>query len=220
MGEHRIPKPSFPERARFPTAEAAHWWLAPVLDAYAILDDGLGVEVPREAARRGEKVACHKGCSECCKNAEVPILPPEIATVSWYVCEELPRTIQVRLVSRLEHHNKSTECPFLLDDSCSIYPVRPLMCRGHHLFGQPCVPNEDIVQSRRGDVCMQSAALSRKVGLRILDAMEWPNRNAKVRAFEAGIMVNLAKQIHQFDWRICATNLKRFIDTGPMPLQT
>jgi len=37
---------------------------------------------------------------------------------------------------------KNIRCPFLVDDKCSIYPVRPLSCSGHHSVSPPdwCAP--------------------------------------------------------------------------------
>ena len=43
-------------------------------------------------------------------------------------------------------------CPFLIDNACSIHPLRPLACRNYNVFGQQCAEGEDAYYTRRGDV--------------------------------------------------------------------
>ncbi len=65
---------------------------------------------------------CSPGCSLCCGIA--PIAPAEIDNIaSWIAMNGVKvRTMGIDLLT----------CPYVVDDRCSIHPVRPLICR---LFG-------------------------------------------------------------------------------------
>lgn len=79
------------------------------------------------------KATCRAGCSHCCSmttmlyqhEAEV------ISRVSGKPMEEIPmRPYEVALQQARMHFG--TPCPFLVDSRCSVYEVRPLVCRLHH----------------------------------------------------------------------------------------
>lgn len=77
---------------------------------------------------------CKKGCSHCCK-MDVHITTLEAEHI---------------MVKTGKQHNQGcgittghkTNCPFLLNDQCSIYKHRPMMCRVFHIVGDPetCKP--------------------------------------------------------------------------------
>lgn len=205
-----------PARPRY-DAEQQYNWLTPMLDAYAIHEDGLAKELARETEKRGQSVACGRGCAACCDNASVPITPFEMRVVSWYVSEELPEAVQDRLKPRLLRDNTRADCPFLLDRECSIHPVRPLACRGMVVFRKACEPHEHVVETRPEDIFIQSRDLSRKVGLRVLDSTSWPNNTSKRDAFERGVIPQIAKQIHELDWSVIARSIDHFRGEGRQP---
>jgi Fe-S-cluster containining protein len=87
-------------------------------------------------------VACKASCSHCCHQAVAATVPEVLA-----IFEHLKRTrssdeLELLATRALEYHDKarglSTEerfspehpCVFLENSSCSIYEVRPLVCRG------------------------------------------------------------------------------------------
>lgn len=194
--------PMSTERTNFPEAEAKYRWLPPVLDAYAMHADGQNGELRAAESSRGEKVACHKGCSACCKSMQIDVLRQEISTISWYVSEIMDFESQERIKPRLLQRQDLTECPFLLDDACSIYPVRPLTCRGFIVFRKVCEVGEDPIVTRRSDVFIQSKGLSRRVALRVLDGTSnppWKDEKRKKKAYEAGVMKALVVPLHQGD---------------------
>ncbi len=110
-----------------------------------------------EAVASGKKVSCAKGCGACCRQM-VPISPTEARHLNRLV-EEMPaerreavrarfaearqRLAQADLPSRghpqfdkqtyrefgLATFRQGVACPFLEDESCSIHPDRPLVCR-------------------------------------------------------------------------------------------
>lgn len=59
---------------------------------------------------------CEKGCSECCDS------PPYITFLEWQLIKKF---LKGRKINKL---NEDT-CPLLINCACSIYPVRPVVCR-------------------------------------------------------------------------------------------
>lgn len=77
--------------------------------------------------------ACRNGCSECCYQP-VFLSPIEVVIISDYKrISRLYNPIINDKQSMLEAQKKymGVKCPFLLNSKCSIYPVRPLVCRLH-----------------------------------------------------------------------------------------
>lgn len=87
-------------------------------------------------------LACGEGCSHCCFQA-VGVSPPEVFAIHEHLHatrtpEELDgvaRRIReadgrTRGLSGAERFSPDLPCPFLEDQRCTIYAVRPLACRG------------------------------------------------------------------------------------------
>jgi hypothetical protein len=53
-------------RLHFPEDEKKLPWLPLLLDAYAIADTGVSIALRGEEKRRKVKLACAKGCGNCC----------------------------------------------------------------------------------------------------------------------------------------------------------
>lgn len=76
-------------------------------------------------------VACKSGCSACCH------MNVNITEVEAQLIEEQTGRRYKRLATPVRHPvDKFTgvPCPFLADGACSIYSVRPFMCRHHVSF--------------------------------------------------------------------------------------
>ncbi len=52
------------------------------------------------------------------------------------------------------YFKKNIRCPFLVDNKCSIYSVRPLACSGHHSVSQPnsCAPASQLKPDIRNSI--------------------------------------------------------------------
>lgn len=80
------------------------------------------------------EVKCAKGCSECCD--DISVLP-----IEWYLLRkwltEQPRELL---------YYGENRCPFLhkADGSCSIYAMRPIICRIHGLPIRHTVEEYDV----------------------------------------------------------------------------
>lgn len=112
---------------------------------YLALDAAVDIAEQRltEGLRQEEvcAIACRAGCGTCC-HVNVSILWPEAFAIANYLIH-LPSEERGELVRKLEHVALRTRwmeeeerihlgiaCPFLSDEqACSIYAVRPLLCR-------------------------------------------------------------------------------------------
>jgi len=107
-----------------------------VMDASSRLTQGLLARVPEGT------VACRAGCSHCC-HQRVGVTPPEAFAIFHHLLEtrdraQLARLFETVITKRRHTHGLSAQerlspllpCPFLQANSCSIYEVRPLSCRG------------------------------------------------------------------------------------------
>lgn len=87
--------------------------------------------VDEAAAAVAPFTPCGKGCSYCC-HIPVLVFAGEAATIASAIgrpAAKLPlRTPET--IDRDAHMGEP--CPFLVDNACSIYEVRPLTCRLHH----------------------------------------------------------------------------------------
>lgn len=63
-------------------------------------------------------LSCQRKCSHCCK------IPVNVFKEEWKILKTKPKT-----------NTTLGECPFLLNDECSVYANRPLMCQLHNTIG-------------------------------------------------------------------------------------
>lgn len=94
--------------------------------------------VSEEVKNRGVRFDCRKGCSYCCK-LEVNAYPQETFRIARALNERPNREALIAaLAEHVERNRGVTEkqqrqtCPFLVDQACSIYELRPIMCRRMH----------------------------------------------------------------------------------------
>ncbi len=140
-------------RVHFPEDERKLPWLPMLLDAYAIADTGVAIAVREQVKKQKKKLACGKGCGNCCAHQkDLPFYPHELVGIYWYVSEKIVPPGRDTLKSRLASHTPGSACPFLVDQSCSIHPLRPIGCRQFNVFTTPCAPGEDPYYTRRDDV--------------------------------------------------------------------
>lgn len=87
-----------------------------------------------------KEVACRKGCAFCC-SLYVSALPPEIFAVADFIRDGAADLAAE--IARIETADANTRgldprgrfinkapCALLIDGACSVYPVRPMVCRG------------------------------------------------------------------------------------------
>ncbi len=87
-------------------------------------------------------IACKKKCSHCCR-FRVAISTAEAISIAYYIKETfLPKELdrlktvlntlatETAKMNTVEWTMSGLTCPFLVNEECFIYPVRPLSCRG------------------------------------------------------------------------------------------
>ncbi len=119
-------------------------------------------------ARRAEQYACARGCHSCCLPG-LSVAHIEAAHIRAWLAEDPERSSRVRSLLAARPHGDS-RCA-LLDASggCSIYPVRPLLCRAH---GVPTRLREG--DREQVDVCHKNLT---QVPLTSLDPSELIDQN-------------------------------------------
>ncbi|WP_051257934.1 YkgJ family cysteine cluster protein [Desulfovibrio cuneatus] len=127
-------------------------WLHPLFDAYATLE----AAQEQQLAQTPRTPACHKGCTACCTHL-IPALPAEILGIRFYLNHGIPAELRHTLRNNLNHVPEGT-CPFLHLGGCSIYTIRPMVCRRYLVFSQPCAPGEHPEHTRPDDIFQASPA--------------------------------------------------------------
>lgn len=192
-----------------PAAEKKYVWLKTVLDTYHISDTLVDEQIAA-LETKGTPPACHRGCHVCCVKPDVPITEPELLGISWYASEVLAGELRGIVKQRLLEHKATTECPFLVERACSIYPVRPLICRQFYVASKPCAPGEDILLSRMKDIVFFPKDVYRQVAMRLLDHYGITKPSAKEKAFEVGFIPENARSMHKYDWPLIARTMEIF----------
>lgn len=99
-------------------------------------------------------ITCRRGCTNCCSMIThvYEFEAERLAAASGRKMTRIPaRSHNEVLTAGLQYAGKP--CPFLLDGSCSVYEVRPIICRLHHSF------NDDA------DQCSTDIPLDKKAGV-------------------------------------------------------
>lgn len=90
------------------------------------------------------KPACKAGCFYCCYY-KVEVKAHEILLIHEHMKKNLPPALNaqilasaktnadlIRTLTPKEHLSSNIKCPFLVENQCSIYEVRPFRCRSFH----------------------------------------------------------------------------------------
>lgn len=93
-------------------------------------------------------IFCKEGCSRCCKHAQFPYTSIEMTYLLTGLLnlDKKTRNIVTQNVVKILEEESSFEgekfrydCPFLIQDSCSVYQYRGILCR---TFGLPAQAND------------------------------------------------------------------------------
>jgi len=199
-------------RLHFPADEKKLPWLPLLLDAYAIADTGVSIAIRGEEKRSKVKLACAKGCGNCCVHQkDLPFYPHELVGIYWYVSEKMVQPMRFIVRDRLASHVTGSACPFLVDNSCSIHPVRPIGCRQFNVFQKPCVEGEDPYFTRRDDVLVP---LSDYIDRAFATVLPFYNIKKEVNPVKAVRLVrSQIMNLQTYDWKKLVALLDQ-TDTG------
>lgn len=187
-------------RLRFPDEERSLPWLSMLLDAYAIIDEGVEVAVKAEEEDLNITLACREGCDHCCRtHRDIPFYPLEVIGISWFVTEKVTGPARSTLKEQLSGHREGDPCPFLINKSCSIHPLRPVACRQFNVFYEPCDENEDPYYTRRDDVLTPIREYTNRAFSAMLPFYGVPDSAEKNKAVD-DIIRTMALNLPCFDW--------------------
>ncbi len=199
-----------PTRLSFSDDEKVYDWLAPLLDAYYIVDKGIAAAVKKET-KRLRKLACSKGCSSCCKTHQtIPVYPLELVGISWYVTEKISGVERESLKNQLRFHKTNDPCPFLLNGLCMIHPVRPVSCRQFIVFGKPCADNEDPYYTRLNDVLPPVKKHVDEAFFIMLPFYGVNDESERRKVIQSGSVHKLVKLIQTCNWKTLAGRMDDF----------
>jgi Fe-S-cluster containining protein len=190
-----------PTLIKFKEHEKRYDWLPMLFQAYYQNDLGTYQEMQGLLAMATTKIACHKGCYNCCINQTVPITQIELMGISWYVSEGISDlNVKEKLRRQILQYEHNQSCPFLLDGECAIYPLRPIACREFHVLRNPCASGEEVLLTRPGDIWGPSRAIGRKTALKLLPFYGFKKPREIEMAFEAGFIHENTQDMHLINW--------------------
>ena len=108
-----------------------------------------------------EYIHCKEGCAHCCKNGEYPCseLEFEFLKIGFAQLDAQTQRIIVDNIVQLKKDKENFKgeqflykCPFLIDDRCSVYNFRMIICR---TFGLAYYREEDEKKNMRAPFCME-----------------------------------------------------------------
>jgi Fe-S-cluster containining protein len=202
-------------RLSFPEDELKRPWLPMLLDAYATIDEGVAVSLAGEEKKRNIKLACRKGCAICCSLKDIPVYPLELVGIYWFATEKTEGAVRETIKKQLTGHGKDDPCPFLIDLSCSIHPVRPISCRQFNVMGSPCAEGEDPYYTRRGDVLTPIQEFTNTAFYLMLPFYGITDDEEKTPFAIADIIHEQATNLRQYDWRRLAGTMDGFDSKNP-----
>jgi len=103
---------------------------------------------------RGPHMACSAGCGACCRTVAIEISDLEaqhIAAAIGRPAKTFPPGMQPKVIGTTG--KVDMPCPFLKNESCSIYPYRPFNCRSVAVLGKDelLCSVENTLLTRAGD---------------------------------------------------------------------
>ncbi len=208
--------PAYPpsQRQRFPTDEARQQWLPALLDAYHLTDQGVHEGI-RRATAQGRRLACGKGCAACCRShLTIPVYPLELIGLYWYAVEQVAGGQRPRLHDQQASYRKGQPCPFLVEDTCAVHPLRPMACRQFNVFDRACAEGEDAYHSRRADVLTPLPQYSDDAFYLMLPFYGVQNLGERRRALKTGAQHRLARVLQEQDWPKLAARMAAHDQAG------
>lgn len=211
-----------------------------ILPVAAVLSDGMVSVAARMVEASGAEIACRKGCGACCRQL-VPVSPIEAFVLADTVAAMEPErqaTVRRRFAEAAEvlrahgmegpladvvaeragrdviarYFDLQIPCPFLEDESCGVYEVRPMICREVLVVSDPVhCQNRDGAGVRRIPTLTELSRVLRSVSaavwpdvptrLPLIQALDWADQHDGLRDVVArgvdlvkGMLTAMARQ--------------------------
>ena len=96
-------------------------------------------------AEQAPYLCCKDGCSHCCRKGQYPMSEIEIKfimikmsalnqNIQKQILYNIQKVIKEKISTNQPKEKFFYQCPFLLNDSCSVYENRAIICRTHGLM--------------------------------------------------------------------------------------
>ncbi len=181
--------------------EQRYSWLPVLLDIYHLIDTWVKVDLSLK--KLNDKVACRKGCGICCQGLTIPINGLEFSGLSWYAADILPGETRNTLKKKMINHKAESGCPFLIDDVCIAYPLRPIACRQFFMLNNPCRHNENLWTRRRDDIyCALNPEIMILVEKKMLLFYGIKCESQQAKACRSGFLQELEKPLADYNWSL------------------
>lgn len=116
-----------------------------MLKNYLVYLEFITTKIQKFFDEQQDFICCHKGCAKCCKKAQFPYSEIEFKLI-YNGLLQLNPSLQKQILDKVdeiikekqEHNEKAPDekfrydCPFLINNECSVYQYRGLICR---MFG-------------------------------------------------------------------------------------
>ena len=193
-----------PGRLRFPEDEKRQPWLPLLLEIQYLTNQGVAAAIKAD----GRKLACARGCASCCRtHTDIPVYPLELMGIAWYATEKLTGDLRDRVRAQLQQHRDLGACPFLVDEACTIHPLRPMACRQFNVFVTVCAAGEDTFHTRRGDVLQPDAKRKDEALREMLRHHNVKDGRERRRLVESGEVHRLAQSLREMRWETLAARM-------------
>ncbi len=157
--------------------------------------------------------ACKKGCDSCCYMRVVATVP-EIVSVVAYVRETFSKDDLTMLRERMaavgragskmsdeEWGVRGVPCPFLVEGNCSIYPARPLECRGYNSMNvDACIAAREHYLDWDVPMYLPEFAAYKQIQAGILQALETAGLSASIVELSAAVEAVLSNGNTVEEW--------------------
>ena len=179
----------------------------------------LGTSIQMHDGGPTRTIACKRACNYCC-HLRVNALAPEVASIKDFIeqefsPEEKEQTLnslsdfltKVGPMSVFDRYMRPNLCPLNKNGECTVYDVRPLVCRGHHSYSLPeCVRG---YENWRSNVPITLNTMRSRCTDAILKAMEDVMAFCKIdaRSLELPEALTLALSVDDFAEKVCNDEL-------------
>jgi Fe-S-cluster containining protein len=206
---HRKEEDPVAQRLQFPEDEARYPWLTMLLEGLSVFDKGTVLGIQRAKRKQNRPVACREGCGNCCQvNTDIPVYPLELAGIYWYCIEKLAGPLREKLTNQLMGHEGKPPCPFVIDNNCAIYPLRPGVCRLFVVFGRPCGPGEDAYHTRNADVLTPLEEFKSQAFYVMLPFYGITRDEDRVSAIKNRVIHSRVRNLLECDWKNLAEKME------------
>lgn len=131
----------------------------------------------------------------------IPMNHLEFQGLSWYVSEILPLEERKVIKSRLTIDDEDAGCPFVIDNICAVYPLRPIACRQFFVLNKPCVRGENPWYKRREDIYgALNDDISWMIATKYFPLFGLHDEEVQLKAFQRGLLLENDMPLSSYPW--------------------